>query len=346
MFQEVSAIAVALAWADQRGIDLEARLESAELLTPDEVLALRDALWINRIRPQDGRVNSLTHYNRCLYVRDYIVWRAQWVVQRIPNADARFIPARTRVTEFRNNMTSMLSKPRSVGREGLAEETAARLREVIHPNHPENPFQRQHRHRNYALLLTYLDLGVRLSEALVVKGEDLRLSGDRPTLAVHRRPDDRDDLRLAQPLVKTAARVLPLGSDLWEALQTWITKHRRDPARYGAAKKTPYVFVSRTGKPLAKRSVSDMFQLLRKRVSGLPHNLSAHVLRHTWNDAFSRLMDEQKVKDADEIRERIYLMGWSRNSKQAAHYTTRHTREAANRRMLYLQAKSYRGKNR
>ena len=108
---------------------------------------------------------------------------------------------------------------------------ARRLREVLRPDHPDNPFQPGHRHRNRALVLFYLDLGVRLSEALVVKGADLNLDGAKPTVVVHRRPDDPDDPRGRQPLTKTFSRVLPLGEELRDALAEWILHHRRDARR-------------------------------------------------------------------------------------------------------------------
>ena len=98
-------------------------------------------------------MNPTTHYNRCLYVRDYIVWRGQRVVQRIPNDHARFLPARTRLEEFRRLMSRLLLKPKPRGREGMPAAAAERLREVLHPDHPDNPFQPGQRHRNRALIL-------------------------------------------------------------------------------------------------------------------------------------------------------------------------------------------------
>jgi hypothetical protein len=35
-------------------------------------------------------------------------------------------------------------------------------------------------------------------------------------------------------------------------------------------------------------------------VDGLPEKLSAHPLRHTWNDSFSDLMDKKNISEADE----------------------------------------------
>ena len=346
MEQELRAIAVALSWAEKRGIDLEKRIDGCVFLTSEEVLSLRDALRVNLSAATEGLpVNPTTHYNRCLYVRDYIVWRGQRVVQRIPNDNARFLPARTRLEEFRRSMSGMLLKPKPRGREGMPAVAEERLREVLHPDHSDNPFQLGQRHRNRALILFYLELGVRLSEALVVKGADLNLEGPEPTVIVHRRHDDPEDLRNRQPLTKTAGRILPLGKELRDALAEWILCHRRDTRRYPGAKRVPYVFVARNGRPMSIRTVADIFAALRC-VSEIPSNLSAHVLRHTWNDAFSRLADETGVKEAEEVRTRNYLMGWKKHSTRALDYTKRHTREEAQKRSLQMQERSIQGKSR
>lgn len=345
MVQELRAIAIALNWADETGLDIEGRIGTATFLLPEEVLSLRDALRVNLKADADDPIDPTIHYSRCVYVRDYIRWRGQHVVQRIPNGDPRFLPARVRLDEFTEGMTALLPKLRTKGREGLAPAVETRLREVIEPDHPENPFRRGQRHRNYALLLCYLDLGIRLSEALVIKGADLRLDGPDPTVTIHRRPDDRDDTRLHQPLTKTAARILPLGENLRAALMDWVLKHRTDKTRYPGSKRTPYVFVARNGRPIAARTVHDLFVQMRTVVAGLPPKLSAHLARHTWNDNFSRHADNKGMEEEEEKRLRNYLMGWSKVSAQAATYTKRHTEETASKHSLSLQKKSHRGKN-
>jgi len=346
MEQELRALALAFSWADERRIDLDERIGSASFLSPEEVLGLRDALRTNlKSTSSSAAVDPTTHYNRCIYVRDYIVWRGQHVVQRIPNVDARFLPARIRLQEFQRSMGVLLLKPKPREREGMPPAAAERLREVLHPGHPGNPFQPGQRHRNRALVLFYLDLGVRLSEALVVKGADLRLDGSEPTVIVHRRPDDPEDPRSRQPLTKTQSRVLPLGKELRDSLAEWVLHHRCDARRYPGAKRVPYVFVARNGRPISIRAVTDIFATL-KRVPGLPPDLSAHVLRHTWNDAFSRFADESGMEEADEMRTRNYLMGWKKHSTSSTDYTKRHTREEAQKRSLQMQERSAQGKNR
>jgi integrase len=83
-----------------------------------------------------------------------------------------------------------------------------RLRAVVEPDHPENPFEPKVRFRNYLIIRLLLDLGIRRGELLGIRVEDCRL-GSNGTVTVHRRPDDPDDPRKVQPSSKTEARLLP-----------------------------------------------------------------------------------------------------------------------------------------
>jgi hypothetical protein len=58
---------------------------------------------------------------------------------------------------------------------------------------------------------------------------------------------------------------------------------------------------------------------LRRRVAGLPENLSAHVLRHSWNDAFSDAMDRKGIP-GDEAKWCARLMGWRREESAEAYF--------------------------
>jgi integrase len=106
-------------------------------------------------------------------------------------------------------------------REGLAEVEVIRLRAVIEPDHPENPFEPNVRFRNYLILRLLLDLGIRRGELLGIRVEDCRL-GSTGTVTVHRRPDDPDDPRTVQPFSKTDARILPLNGRLVHSLGKYL----------------------------------------------------------------------------------------------------------------------------
>ena len=193
MEHELRAIGLSLDWAKQRGVDIEQRIGSVELFSAGEILDLHDCLRLNTQprRASDRFVAPVSHYNRCVYFRNYLVKRAQVVIARAGND--RQVAVNLKLDAFRKRVDSLLRKPKPGNREGLDPKVECRLREVIRPGHPENPFRRKHQHRNFALLLLYLELSLRLSEALSIKGMDLALDGSSP----HRPPSRRRSRRPA-----------------------------------------------------------------------------------------------------------------------------------------------------
>ena len=84
-------------------------------------------------------------------------------------------------------------------------------------------------------------------------------------------------------------------------------------------------------------AMGKVFEKLRTQCSDLS-GISAHILRHTWNDRFSEQMDESNISVDREHKIRSYLMGWAETSGTAAEYTRRHTRKAAMAASLALQS--------
>lgn len=342
--KRLRAITVALNWAALRNVDLRARAESFELLSSLEVEDLRDALRTN-LRAAKGRKGKATvrsdHFvNRCHAVRDYLVWHAESALQRIRVGDTRLKEARLALDRFVAVMDDGLPSGKSAEKDPVAPDAFTRLLAAAAPGSPNNPFQPQHQHRNYALLLLYYETGMRRGEALLLKGEDLALHVTQPSVTVVRRPDDPDDPRCAEPRVKTLGRPIPITRELAQALDVWIRQHRNDPTRYPGAKRVPYVFVSRTGKPLSLRSVNDMYELLREKVEGLPAGLNTHANRHDANTRFSKGGKALGWTDAEMQLARNNHFGWVKGSEQGVHYNKQHAREMSEAYVNALQRKS------
>ncbi len=252
--------------------------------------------------------------------------------------DDRFIRIRQRAAEVVRKLEELLPSTSERHREGLPPELRARLLQVIHPDSVENPFQRELRLRNYVMFRVYFDTGCRLAEALVLYTTDYNPDTKRPTLEIKRRPHNPLDPRPDLPLVKTNERILPLSSELADLIEKLIVEDR---SRIPGAKKSPFLFLARNGRPIAKRTVSDMPKLIRKHHPDLADYLTMHVLRHDWNDRFSDLADERGWSPEKETQHRNYLQGWKKTSKQGLHYTRRSTREEANRAALTLQERDW-----
>lgn len=350
---------------DAREIDIDKRLASGELLSLGEVedlarlcrrplaelaalprssegLALNVAS-LEKVRT-GGQKKSTAEVaqdvaaSRLRYIRMYLQWLATErlsrhgvalsIASRLANS-AKFvvdaIDARIPHGAGRNTLDQ---------REGMSDEDVAVLLRVVDPHSPDNPWRDQHtRYRNALLVHWLLFLGVRIGEALGVRVSDIVTY--RKEVTIHRRADDPDDPRRYQPQTKTRARVLPVSATLLAETQAYILNHR---SALPQAKKHGFLFVaSRTGQPMTLATVGKVFKEVRERCPSLPESLSGHVLRHTWNDAFSKKMDEAGVTPEKECQARSYLMGWSPTSDTAAVYTRRYVRNKAKEVSLELQ---------
>jgi integrase len=225
-------------------------------------------------------------------------------------------------------------------RQGLDEVALKRLREVIQPEHGDNPWEPDVRFRNGLMVLMLWSLGIRHGELLALETRDVTFAPDRAFIRIVRRPDNPADPRSPRPAVKTLCREIVLETQLANLLRSYIMGQRRE---HPAARRHPFVFVSSAnGAPLTPSSLNKVFQALRRRVQDLPNELSPHVMRHSWNDAFSAASDranpnQTEVEKTQEQRMRSYLMGWKPDSQMAGRYSRRWTRDAANERLLSLQ---------
>ncbi|KPX71691.1 MULTISPECIES: tyrosine-type recombinase/integrase [Pseudomonas syringae group genomosp. 2] len=225
-------------------------------------------------------------------------------------------------------------------REGLQPEVAERLLNVTSPTSPENPWKGEGTSiRNALLVRWFYELGLRRGEVLNVRIPDIDFQSEQLTVA--RRADDPEDPRKDQPLVKTRDRKIPLSSGLCKLTHEYITNTRR---AIGGARRHPFLFIAMgTGAPLSLSGVNAIFAELRNAFNGEFDTVTPHVLRHTWNDRFSEVMDRANISEAEEERMRSFLMGWAPTSKTSVNYTRRHVRLKAQQVSLAMQTKQTEG---
>lgn len=358
-----------------QGIDIDSRLEYGELLSVAEVEGLilssrqplaelgsnttflcthkktrTQAAETVRGRPPRQQLKEVAPQvasTRLLYIRGYLAWLAddrrskhglsnEFLVRFQSAIDITF-----RALDSRMRFWSVAGG--RVEREGLSDSQVQELLRVTDPSCADNPWRDEHtRHRNALLVRWLLNLGLRIGEALGVRSSDIdsRLG----EVIIHRSADDPEDPRRNQPQTKTRARVLQLQKDLLTQTNAYILDHRS-----GLPKSKIHGFLfaaSRSGKPLTVAAAEKVFEVLRTACPDLPKDLSPHLLRHTWNDMFSRQMDVAGVTSAEEQKYRSYLMGWSPTSDHAAVYTRRHIRRKAREASLAMQEKVLAGSHR
>jgi len=365
--QILTALMVFQLALDGLEIDIDERLSQGRLLDLDEVesviaLCRKEVKSIVRttrttrnlasprlVNLEDVRMRSATKVAndvvdentagiRIRYIRDYLNWLAAKRELKIGPAHSQYAglsSIRQLIKDaFTERVPAAFSKNSDDERQGLSKEALVRLREVTDPTSPENPWKgAATKVRNQLIVDWFLALGLRNGELLGIRTSHINFRSNDVT--VTRQADEVLDPRAQQPNVKTRGRVIPMSEELVTRTQQYISKERR---AQGVARKSDWLFVANgTGKPLSLTAVNKMFAELRAKCSGLPPDLSPHMLRHTWNDTFSDLMDERKVPEEQEKRMRNELMGWAPNSKTAATYTRRFVRRKAREASLALQ---------
>jgi len=354
---------------DQREIDLDYRISVGETLHMHEVdelvqncrLQMREVYQNNaaadslssgflirnlerfRKSPDMRRQKSVVPHlaaTRIQAICHYLEWLMLDRVDRI-----RANPALRQMleTSFQRVLSALRARSPRVDlrgqvleREGLSLEAQRRLFEVIDPWFPGNPWRNQGaKIRNQLIIKWLYHLGMRRGELLGIRIGDIDFRKGKVT--IHRRADDKLDPRKNQPNAKTKARILDIDQELLKKTQEYIMSFRRS---LEGARRHDFLFVTvDTGKPISIHGFEKIFKVLRASGNNLPEPLFAHLLRHTWNDNFSREMDKNGVPEDKEKKYRAYFMGWSETSGTAATYTRRHTRKAAEKISLSMQAR-------
>jgi integrase len=379
LIKDGRAIMHLYAWAAREALDIEGRFAAGQFLTLPEIQNLSDACRLpyeailpnsptqrpRVVVPMHGRrkIASETSYARVMAIEEYLNWLATQAIYRLPASSTE---ESRNLEKARDEMCKRLRKRRGgkrgrsvVGaREGLAEEDLDLLLEIITPAgegggplphsikdyhwSEKNPWKRTPvRVRNFLMIRTLLDLGIRAGELLNMKITDFNFEKNKVLIA--RRPDDPDDPRTREPNVKTLDRILPFDGALGRMLLIYISQVRRRQWMPDARRDHLFLWVSEDGKPLSDSSLRKIWHTLRIRVPNLPEDICSHVLRHTWNDRFSRKKDRDRTsrptlqEQAMEEQERSYIMGWKPTSGTAQVYTRRHVKEKADQGLLAMQ---------
>lgn len=325
-----------LAAASQQHLGELGAAHSTKPPRPAKVVSLEQV----RLKPPSPvrSVGKDTAANRLRTVADYLGWLGQMGNLHL---DLQTAALRNQaLTAMTANLGVGIPKTRGrnvVGkREAPPQDIIDRLLAVIELGAPDNPWSDFGLQvRNRLLIHMLYGLGIRRGEALGIKIAD-HIDFRGKSILIARNADDAEDPRRQQPLAKTRDRRLPLKDGLIDMIQDYMLQIRRKVPN--AQKHQQFLFVShQSGMPLSLSGESRVFEQLRKRTN-LPEYLTSHVLRHAWNDAFSRLIDAKKVEPEREAQLRSEMMGWSPTSGTAATYNRRKVREDADRFLLEHQS--------
>lgn len=319
------------------------RLREALMLPTSSVVSNR-VLQLESVRksaPSMAEVKTVgadTAAIRLMYFRDFMKWKIDRSMYALSFTHENFKNLREakEITLAALNSRIPRGSRRNdlEARQGLSEEEVVSLLAVVQIESLQNPWKSLFiRVRNRLIVHLLLNLGLRKGELLGIKIGDMNL--ERNELTIHRRADDADDTRSIQPNAKTSARILFLEQDLAAALHTYVVKFRR---QVEGARRHPFLLVANgSGAPMSIAALDVVFTQIKHASQSGFYRLSPHVLRHTWNDKFSELMDLNGIGEAKEEEVRSYAMGWKQGSGTALTYTRRHVRKKARVASLKLQ---------
>ncbi|HDS1685355.1 MULTISPECIES: tyrosine-type recombinase/integrase [Pseudomonas] len=323
-----------------RQIDLHDRYKSKRFLLVHELDALRDFCAIKHYGLIKSKracdVDRMTLYARLSTIAKYCDWLiGRYFDYANPSPEA----AADMVSHIRAR------RPRISGRAGQKEKALSSfqvqaLDAAIAPESPVNIFEPEVQFRNYLIIRVMSELGIRAGELLGIRLDDLDFGENFVRIA--RRPDQVDDPRSRQPLVKTLARTLPMSSRLGADLHKYIIGERR---KIPNSRKCPYLFITHKsgpsqGQPLSIAGYQKVWRTLQQSSLALAQ-VHGHRLRHTWNQDFSEYMDAlpKPPSEAEQESIRSKLMGWRKGSGSAKHYNERFVSKKANQVGIELQEK-------
>lgn len=331
--QSMQAVQVLLKTLARHDLDLEVRLARGHFLQLHEIdLIVREAA--QRIRAVDApltdSIGPSSTGTRLHYMLAYLRWRGLCQLLRLDARDAKYLELKDRIDKacsaLRARAPSLCMRSDLDQRQGLSAEEFTCIEAASKGQAQVLHWRNAHAQQRNRLILRWLiHLGIRRGELLGVRIRDIDFQQNLVLIA--RRADDRTDPRSAQPLTKTRARQLDLSDELAQVTYDYVMGTR---SAQGHAARHDFLFVAGgTGRPLSLAGLNKVFADLRRSDPTIPASLTPHVLRHTWNDRFSSLMEQNKVSPEMEKRIRSTLMGWSMTSDTAATYTRRHVRQAA-----------------
>ena len=220
----------------------------------------------------------------------------------------------------------------------LSDQELASLRRTLAPKtesgadwvFPRGVFYRHAQLRNWLMVETALELGLRRGELLKLRLDSIPRGSD-DGLQILRRPDDPHDSRQREPAVKTAERVVPVSRSLLSLFRAYLISK---PPLGRVTGKTPYLFVTGTGAPLSVKASDDIMRAIARHSGIVP--MSWHRLRHTWAERVAEVLAEQP----NGMDKPNYLGGWT-NPQSSKRYIQNTIAKQASDAMRSYQSRLY-----
>lgn len=354
----MKALAHILVFADDERINLNSRIENGEFLSSHEIGLLAEACGVTSASlKRVSKKGVLSHTHKIRFRKNDLVTANQKSVRL--TVAAEYLEMISRMSEAglsqlerkkgqrahdRQEMVRQIAffRPKvktSTKLDKISPDALGKVTKYILSVTPENMGAHLWKDpilncRNWCVIRTLLETGIRNSELLQLKVTDLNFR--EGILTVYRRPDDPEDPRINEPNAKTSDRHIPISDTLCEFLEAYV---------FGAGSKaselsgTPFVFLSHSnrncGSPLTASTIRSVVGDLGNSLDIV--DLSPHDLRHGWMQNLAEWSLREGIEAAEFDRLANRLGGWSHLSKMASHYRGDQLTEAAYQRGLQIE---------
>jgi integrase len=272
-------------------------------------------------------IGKTQYVSRIAHIAEFLHFVGKERVKHKPTAAQLFDDLDAMKKKLKSGMPKGNLNKISLDKSGIADDAFEDFVEVTKPNSKYNPFKNPViQFRNYLIVQTLYEAGLRCSELLALRIGDIGTDTDNPTVSVIRRHNSKEDPRLKEPTAKTLARSVPISRELRDLLNFYIKSHR---AQTKVAKTHPFIFVShkdkegsyQSGQPIVQQTVNDLFNRIKSVNPERFWGITPHSYRHFFNDQLSTRIDEERKTVKREVK-RLEAAGQREEAKQFANENT------------------------
>lgn len=339
---------------EHESIDLIARLEQrpkSHYLTDSELSRfVRDAAFQKstlekkysgaRMLPSAFEYVGRTHaQQRIEHVRDYL----KFLYEKLGDQSSREAACDDLVGRINRKVKAAKpswKKRKLQDMKGVNQKQRDRLLEVMHPDSSENPFANTAlKLRNYIVLLFGLDLGLRRSEMLLVKINDIHWHNKK--ISIINLEDGEIDKRPKAPQFKTHEREWVMSDDLEWALKEYVDNYRSFDGGPSEAKSHLFLLVSHRRNEGRALSMNALDGVLGRVGAAFPEvsDVHLHSLRHdsvytlleSMREELERLTPEDRTTKVQKVL--THAFGWSPESNMPGLYGAKFWKEEADKAM-------------
>ena len=269
-------------------------------------------------------IGETQYIARIAHIAEFLHFIGQERVKSKPSAASLFDELEQMKKRFKSGLPKGRLNKAKLDKTGITDDAFEDFVSVARPYSNYNPFKDQDvRFRNYLIVQTLYETGLRCSELLALRIGDIGSDLSDPRLMIERRHDSKDDPRLREPTLKTLGRGIPISKELRELIHIYIKQYR---AQTKVAKTHPFIFVGHkskkgsyeSGEPIVQQTVNALFNRIKSVNPERFWGITPHSYRHFFNDQLSARIDEERKTLRAEVK-RLEQAGRHEEAKQYSH---------------------------